>query len=253
MPKYSHVELRTLQGRDTTEDEIPVIDLSQVDNGLEERKHVAAKIRAAAEGTGFFYVKNHEIPEELIQRALHQAQVFFAQSAEEKEKVLHSKFPKNDGYHGVGTTQTNNKESHDQKETFSVRYNPFNDPTVSDRSPSPDHSQEGLWTGTSHPPGFKETTLELYRARLSLALDLEETYLDAVTTHPGADGLYVHYHGTSTNGAAASINVGIGSHTDIQCITLLWQDNSGGLQVLSANGEWLDARPIEGTLVVSIG
>lgn len=90
----------------------------------------------------------------------------------------------------------------------------------------------------------------------ALALDMPEDYFDSVTTTPGADGLFVHYPATpaeelqENNG---NIDVGIGSHTDIQCITLLWQDMSGGLQVLSANDEWLDARPISGTLVVNIG
>ncbi|KAL4942401.1 hypothetical protein BDV06DRAFT_164353 [Aspergillus oleicola] len=280
MTEYTHVELRTLNGpeyrrvstappRIPTEDEIPVIDLSPISGGLSDRKEVAAKIRVAAEGTGFFYIKNHGIPDELIQRALHEAEVFFGQNAEEKEKVSHSIFPKNDGYHGVGTTQINNKESRDQKETFSVRYNPLNDPTVSDSeslsddSATASSSQEQLWAGTSHLPGFRETTLEFYKHRITLArkmirlfalaLDLEEDYFDSVTTHPGADGLYVHYPGTKEQTDNPNPDVGIGSHTDIQCVTLLWQDNSGGLQVLSASDEWLDARPVEGTFVVNIG
>ncbi|KAL4953473.1 Clavaminate synthase-like protein [Aspergillus filifer] len=280
MPEYTHVELRTLNGpeyrrvstappRIPTDDEIPVIDLTPISGRLAERKQVAAKIRAAAETTGFFYIKNHGIPDELIERALHQAQAFFNQASQDKEKVSHSIFPKNDGYHGVGTTQINNRESKDQKETFSVRYNPQNDPAVLDQQYNTTDdsgafaSQEQLWTGTSQLPGFKETTLEFYRARLTLArkmirlfalaLNLEEDYFDSVTTHPGVDGLYVHYPGTSPDSDRANPDVGIGSHTDIQCVTLLWQDNSGGLQVLSASDEWLDARPIPGTLVVNIG
>ncbi|KAL4866127.1 hypothetical protein BDV12DRAFT_138480 [Aspergillus spectabilis] len=284
MPEYTQLELRTLNGpeyrrvstappRIPTEDEIPVIDLAPIDGGFEERKQIATKVRAAAENTGFFYIKNHGIPQELIDRALQTAQAFFNQPIEQKEQVSHSKSKHNDGYHGVGTTQINNKESRDQKETFSVRYNPLNDPTItdpdsllSDPSASFD-TQEYIWSGTRQIPGFKETTIEFYKARLTLArkmirlfalaLNLPETYFDSVTTHPGADGLYVHYPGTPNldpaAASAAEIDVGIGSHTDIQCVTLLWQDNSGGLQVLSASDEWLDARPIEGTLVVNIG
>jgi isopenicillin N synthase-like dioxygenase len=56
-------------------------------------------------------VKNHGIPEELIQRALGVAKSFFEQTAEDKEKVSHVRAKHNDGYHGVGTTQINNKES----------------------------------------------------------------------------------------------------------------------------------------------
>jgi isopenicillin N synthase-like dioxygenase len=87
----------------------------------------------------------------------------------------------------------------------------------------------------------------------ALALDLPEDYFDNVTTYPGANGLYVHYPGNPKNSQGGHIVVGIGSHTDIQSFTLLWQDMSGGLQVLSANGEWLEATPIEGTFVVNIG
>ncbi|RAQ58212.1 hypothetical protein COH20_007808 [Aspergillus flavus] len=87
----------------------------------------------------------------------------------------------------------------------------------------------------------------------ALALGEREDYFDDVTSHPGADALYIHYPGIPDVAADSDIDVGIGSHTDIQCFTLLWQDNSGGLQVLSAQDEWLDARPIEGTLVVNIG
>jgi isopenicillin N synthase-like dioxygenase len=91
---------------------------------------------------------------------------------------------------------------------------------------------------------------------VALSLGMPEDYFDSITTTPGADGLYVHYPATPTDELKdnnGNFDVGIGSHTDIQCITLLWQDMSGGLQVLSASDEWLDARPISGTLVVNIG
>ena len=82
-----------------------------------------------------------------------------------------------------------------------------------------------------------------------MALDLPEDYFDSATTYPGSDGLYIHYPGT-TRGPEEEI--GVGSHTDMQCFTLLWQDMSGGLQLLSAQDDWVEATPIEGTLVVNI-
>jgi hypothetical protein len=166
---------------------------------------------------------------------------------------------------------TTNPPPIDRKETFSVRYNPKNDPTISDpeallKDERYSYGGDDLkWDGTSHLPGFRETTIEFYQRRLALArkmvrifalaLEMPEDYFDNVTTHPGADGLYVHYPGTEDipEDDEADVDVGIGSHTDIQCLTLLWQDMSGGLQVLSASDEWLDARPIAGTLVVNIG
>ncbi|KAG9441253.1 hypothetical protein H6P81_017107 [Aristolochia fimbriata] len=46
---------------------------------------------------------------------------------------------------------------------------------------------------------------------------------------------------------------GLGMHTDMSCITILNQDEIGGLQVRSTEGKWMDIKPREGTLVVNIG
>ena len=46
---------------------------------------------------------------------------------------------------------------------------------------------------------------------------------------------------------------GLGMHTDMSCITILYQDEIGGLQVRSNEGQWIDIIPAEGTLVVNIG
>ena len=44
-----------------------------------------------------------------------------------------------------------------------------------------------------------------------------------------------------------------GEHSDYGTITLLFQDEAGGLQVVSPNGEYVDATPIPGSIVVNIG
>lgn len=46
---------------------------------------------------------------------------------------------------------------------------------------------------------------------------------------------------------------GLGMHTDMSCITIVYQDDVGGLQVKSTQGEWIDIAPSEGLLVVNIG
>lgn len=46
---------------------------------------------------------------------------------------------------------------------------------------------------------------------------------------------------------------GLGMHTDMSCVTIVYQDEIGGLQVRSQEGKWMDIRPCEGTLVVNIG
>ncbi|KAI6702497.1 hypothetical protein NL676_011633 [Syzygium grande] len=46
---------------------------------------------------------------------------------------------------------------------------------------------------------------------------------------------------------------GLGMHADMSCITIVYQDDIGGLQVRSKDGRWLDISPREGILVVNIG
>lgn len=56
--------------RNCTENEVPLIDLSDMlSEALEDRKAVAQSILHAAETSGFFYIKNHGIPESVTLNA----------------------------------------------------------------------------------------------------------------------------------------------------------------------------------------
>lgn len=46
---------------------------------------------------------------------------------------------------------------------------------------------------------------------------------------------------------------GVGPHKDSAGLfTFLSQDDTGGLQVLNKDGEWIDVPPVEGSLVINI-
>jgi len=49
------------------------------------------------------------------------------------------------------------------------------------------------------------------------------------------------------------IKWGVGEHTDYGLLTILKQDMSGGLQVKTANDEWIEAMPVDNSFVVNIG
>lgn len=119
----------------------------------------------------------------------------------------------------------------------------------------------------------------------ALSLDLEETFFDSKVTHPDA-ALALNYYpplpptppqspeliqapspaSSSSSSPSPSPSpppqarptpqeqeqVSIGSHTDFQLFTILCQDAVPGLQVLSREGQWLNAPPIPGTFVVNI-
>ncbi|KAJ8753006.1 hypothetical protein K2173_008741 [Erythroxylum novogranatense] len=46
---------------------------------------------------------------------------------------------------------------------------------------------------------------------------------------------------------------GLGMHTDMSCVTIVYQDDIGGLQVRSKEGLWMDINPCPDSLVVNIG
>lgn len=202
----------------------------------------------------------------LIQRRFFQTQPYEIKHAIRKELSAFY-----NGYSAVGQVHVSPSESVDNKESLQWQYDPRYDPThaASSLSSIPAEvltcirGEEFVWEGTKHIPGFKDASIKYWQECLALArrlirifalaLDLEETYFDSLVTYPGSDGVYNFYPGKSPAEAAIAKDVGLGSHTDLQCFTLLWQDMIGGLQVLTRDGEWIKATPIPGTFVVNIG
>lgn len=78
----------------------------------------------------------------------------------------------------------------------------------------------------------------------ALSLDLTENYWDDKVTFPGADGVFNYYPPRNQEEVERNF-VGLGSHTDLQLFTLLWQDQVGGLQVLTKEGQWINVSPRE--------
>jgi hypothetical protein len=108
-PEYRRVS--TKPPRLPEEDEMPVIDLGALNGDFAARRELASQFRTAAEKTGFFYVRNHGIPEDLIQSALSQIQTFFEHPEETKESISLHHAGQTLGYLGVGGSQINNTES----------------------------------------------------------------------------------------------------------------------------------------------
>lgn len=133
-PVYRDV-LRT-PPRDCNPSEVPIIDLSNIySSSPDARKYLAATIRNAAENTGFFYIKNHGIPEQTIHAALAQAKVFFAQPVDKKRAIATSRSAYFNGWTEIHGSNISPTESRDYREGFAWRYDPKYDPEPKEHVP----------------------------------------------------------------------------------------------------------------------
>ena len=255
--------------RNALPSEIPLIDVSGIfSESFEDRKAVAAQIHDAATNNGFMYIRNHGIDSSIPDAAYSALLDFFRQPADIKDRanVKYSKYF--NGYKPPQSQRINASESVDVRETFSWTYDPKYDPDVPDPSTIPPEIKKYLrqeefhWDATSNLPHFKPSIIAYWRSCLHLAralvhsfalsLSLPEDFFDKKFSHPDA-ALALNYYPPIPKPATPSLEdeVSIGSHTDFQLFTILWQDDAGGLQVLNRAGQWIHAPPTKGTFVVN--
>lgn len=86
---------------------------------------------------------------------------------------------------------------------------------------------------------------------VALALDIpRDTFVRSID-RPISRGSMIYYPPQPPEMGAEQF--GVSSHTDYGCLTLLYQDSTGGLQVQARDGAWIMAQPIAGTFVVNVG
>ncbi|RDX46574.1 Clavaminate synthase-like protein [Lentinus brumalis] len=243
---------------DSTFEDIPIINLADARHpDTEVRRALAVEIRNACINVGFFYVKNHGIPEETISSTVEAAKRFFALPSSTKMAMDIHKTPNFKGYTALLGENTNPENRGDLHEGFDIGWE---EPAGSSRTDDGAMTGENVWPDGL--PGFREAVLEYYHTAVrlgqslfplfALALDLPENFFDDKTTKPAAIMRLLYY--PPQTGPVDDRVQGIGAHTDYECFTILWQqDDVKALQVLNANGKWVDAVPIPGTLVVNLG
>ncbi|KAF8194372.1 2OG-Fe-II oxygenase [Mycena galopus ATCC 62051] len=247
---------------------IPVIDLSNALNAEPAvRRALANEIKHACMEVGFFYVKNHGIPDEVMQRTLAQMTRFFDLPLEQKLEVENKKNSNFMGYSPVLSGNNDPNGAGDLQEGFEFKFEPdLDDGSRADIDTATSTSKEGLMAGANawpaQLPEFRQAALEYYHRALNLgrlllplfalALDLPEDFFADKTKHSAAIMRLLHY--PPQFGEIDDRVIGIGAHTDWECFTILWQQPGiQALQVLNASKEWIDAPAVEGTLVINLG
>ncbi|QRV88292.1 hypothetical protein RhiJN_16310 [Ceratobasidium sp. AG-Ba] len=235
---------------------IPIIDISGLSGSPENKVRVANEIRDACVHVGFFYVKNHGIDENVIQNAVKASKQFFDLPIEDKVKLDIHKSSNFKGYTALLGENTNPENRGDLHEGFDLG------PEFATGSDS-DTSMAGInvWPSPDIAPGFREAMIGYYQAvvdlglrlfpAFALALNLNEDFFSDKVRNAAAIMRLLHY--PPQTGIVDDRIQGIGAHTEIQCFTILWQDDVPALQVLNTSGQWVDATPIPGTFVINIG
>ncbi|KAL1848257.1 hypothetical protein Plec18170_008168 [Paecilomyces lecythidis] len=250
-------------------DNIPIIDLAPVSSpDIKERKKLAADIYDACARVGFFYIKNHGVAEDLIHKVHEAAHDYFALPEEKKMENYIGNSQKFRGFSPVygehQDKEISDKPTGNLSEAFDIGYEIAGDSQKGpdDVLPPDDYSLYGgnQWPKEEYLPGFKKTYLTYYQEILelsrrlmrtfALALQLPEDYFDGIVKHPGCISRLMHYPPQPVPGEEL---VGIATHTDYECFTILSQDSVPALQVLNLKGQWIAAPPIPGTFVVNIG
>ena len=232
---------------------IPVIDALALREG--DQSSLIDAFRTAYGTTGFGYIINHGIAPELIDAVFEASRRFHALPHDEKLAIEVNRNHR--GYIPINTsTDVNSQLADVTKPNQSASFMMMREDAT--ELPGIYLSGPNQWPDL---PGFREA-LESYAGALSqLGRSLMQVALNAA----GASDLSImqafdtpttwlrllHYPPSPPQ--APGDLYGSAPHTDFGCLTILAQDDVGGLQVRTPSGQWVDAPRIPDSFVVNVG
>jgi isopenicillin N synthase-like dioxygenase len=239
---------------------LPIIDMATYRAGAPAaRARLIAEIAAASRELGFFYLVNHGLSEAFLARQLDWGRRFFDQALAEKLELDFRNLPVRRGYEPLAAQTLQAGMAPDQKEVFSFGREPvahhgppapFEGPNQWPRA-RPEFDGEGFRVQMET---YREAMVDLGRELCGLiaaSLDLPEDYFAEALAEPSANVRLLHYPPLPPE--APRDLLGCGAHTDWGFITLLLQDDCGGLEIERASGGWIEATPVPGALIVNLG
>ncbi|MEP6624873.1 MAG: 2-oxoglutarate and iron-dependent oxygenase domain-containing protein, partial [Acidimicrobiia bacterium] len=232
---------------------VPVIDVGPLIDGRDV-DDVAQRIDQACHEVGFFSVVNHGVDPALCARLGRTAHEFFGRPEPEKERIamvhggtawrgwfpLHGELTSGAPDHKEGYYFGRELSSADARVAAGL---PLHGPN--------------LWPAS--PPDLRPTVLEYLNALEQLGQRLTQAISVGLGLGPSTLGdrwftdpvilLRLFHYPATTVGAPA---YGVGEHTDYGFLTMLWQDDTGGLEVHGPDG-WVEIPPDPSAFVCNIG
>jgi isopenicillin N synthase-like dioxygenase len=235
---------------------LPVIDVGPLvsSGSAEARAAVAEQIQAACRERGFFYVAGHDVPAKLMDELADASAEFFALPMADKLEIAMERGGRAwRGFFPVGAELTSGQPDLKEGLYFGAEL-PGDDPRVLAGLPLHGRNLFPRKVPRLGPlvlayldalSGLGQAVL----AGVALSLGLDAGYFAAgYTADPTILFRIFHYPPSPPQAQGW----GVGEHTDYGLLTLLAQDDSGGLQIATPQG-WINAPPIPGTLVCNIG
>ena len=201
---------------------------------------------------GFAIVRDHGIPQGLIERAEAKAKALFALPDAAKRAYGAAGSGGARGYTPFGVETAKGASAHDLKEFWHVGRELSAGHRYRDVMP------DNLWP--TEVAEFRATMLALFDvfdaagakvlAAVARYLGVDEQYF-ADTIRDGNSVLrLLHYPPVEENGGAS---IRAGAHEDINTITLLLGAEEAGLELKTRDGRWIPVSPRPGELVINIG
>ena len=232
-----------------TSDNIASVSLKDADR---DPDGFAGELGRSFEEYGFAIVRDHGIPQELIERAEELSKQFFALPEEVKRKYLIPGSGGARGYTAFGVETAKGAQAFDLKEFWHVG-----------RELPPGHKFRDVMADNIWPdeiPGFKETYLALYDAfdeaglkvlrAIARFLKVDEEYFTDTVRDGNSVMRLLHY---PAQDEPTGTHIRAGAHEDINTITLLLGAEEAGLELKTKDGRWIPVSPKPGELVINIG
>lgn len=214
---------------------------------------VSEELGRSFEEYGFAVIRDHGIPQQLIDRAEAMSKAFFALPADVKQAYKIEGSGGARGYTPFGIETAKDAKVHDLKEFWHVgRELPEGHPLAEYMAPN-------VWP--EEVPEFRQTFSALYAAfeqagarvleAIALHLKLPQNWFAATVEDGNSVMRLLHYPPLTSKDAEGAIRAA--AHGDINTITLLLGAEEAGLELLTAKGEWQAIDTPPGALVVNIG